>query len=110
VIEDARKIRYSDAYKEKGINVNFVEKQDDWLYIRTYERGVENETLSCGTGVTASVLAAAFTKQIDESGSHGVNTPGGMLTVQYEKNGQGFNNIWLEGEATFVFKGEINIL
>lgn len=110
VIEEARKLRYSHTYKEKGININFVEKQDDCLYIRTYERGVEDETLSCGTGVTASVLAAAFTKQINDNGRQMVKTPGGALTVQYEKDGEGFKNVWLEGEATFVYKGEINIL
>ena len=110
LIEDARKIRNNDTYLEKGINVNFVEIQDDCLNIRTYERGVEDETLSCGTGVTASVLAAAFTRQIAESGRQKVKTPGGELYVQYEKDKEGFKNVWLEGEATFVYKGEINIL
>lgn len=110
VIEEGRKVRFSDLYKENGININFVELQNDVLYIRTYERGVEDETLSCGTGVTASVLAAAFTKQINESGRQKVKTPGGMLHVQYEKEEEGFKNVWLEGEAVYVYEGEIEIL
>lgn len=110
VVEEGRNVRYSDLYKTKGINVNFVEQQNDVLYIRTYERGVEDETLSCGTGVTASVLAAAFTKRIRENGKQNVKTPGGLLSVQYEKDGVGFKNVWLEGPATFVYEGQITIL
>ena len=60
IVEQAQKIRYNDTYKDAGINVNFVEQEQSALKIRTYERGVENETLSCGTGVTAAVLANAF--------------------------------------------------
>lgn len=110
VIGEGRKVRYNDIYKSKGINVNFVEIRNDCLYMRTYERGVEDETLSCGTGVTASVLAAAFTKRIAESGKQKVKTPGGELFVQYEKVGDEFKNVWLEGEAAFVYSGEIEIL
>ncbi len=110
VVEEGRAIRYNDFYKKNGINVNFVEQQNDILYIRTYERGVEDETLSCGTGVTASVLAAAFTKRISENGKQKVKTPGGLLSVQYERDGEGFRNVWLEGPATFVYEGQITIL
>jgi diaminopimelate epimerase len=74
--------------------------------IRTYERGVENETLSCGTGVTASALVCArvqsFTEEII------VHTQGGDLAVSFESAGDGFTNIWLKGPASFVFKGEWN--
>ena len=110
VNEEGRKIRYNDFYMQNGINVNFVEMQNDYVYMRTYERGVENETLSCGTGVTASVLAAAFTKLIPESGNQKVKTPGGILAVYYKKNGEGYTDVWLEGEATFVYEGKITIL
>ena len=110
VVLQGRKIRYSNPYNSDGINVNFVEVIDDSIHVRTYERGVENETLSCGTGVTAAVLAAAFTKRISESGTQKVSTLGGMLSVQYEYDNGSFKNIWLQGAATFVYSGEINIV
>lgn len=101
-------IRYSKEFAEKGINVNFVESlNDNKIYVRTYERGVEDETLSCGTGVTASALVAAH----NENGFNYVNvkTQGGTLSVEFDKKDENhFENIWLIGPATFVFKGEIN--
>jgi len=109
VYEEGRAIRYSDEFKEEGINVNFVERLDeDLIRVSTYERGVENETLSCGTGVTASALFFAQ----DGLGFNRieVTTLGGNLAVEYEKlSDTTFNNIWLCGPATFVFKGTINI-
>ena len=107
VVQEGRKIRYSDAYAAEGINVNFAVKAQDHLQVRTYERGVEDETLSCGTGVTAAALASA-----DADGSYDipVETPGGSLRVRFEKtSADQFSNIWLSGPATFVFKGEINL-
>ncbi len=107
VVQEGRKIRYSDAYAAEGINVNFAVKTQDHLQVRTYERGVEDETLSCGTGVTAAALASA-----DAIGSYDipVETPGGSLRVRFEKtSADQFSNIWLSGPATFVFKGEINL-
>ena len=102
-------IRYSKDFAEKGINVNFIESIDeDEIFVRTYERGVEDETLSCGTGVTACALIAAHN-------DHGFNyvkvkTLGGNLSVEFDKKDDDhFENIWLIGPATFVFKGEINI-
>ena len=76
--------------------------------MRTYERGVEDETLSCGTGVTASALAFAH----NDNGYNRVDvkTPGGNLAVEFYKTGEtSFNNIWLCGPAVFVFKGEVDI-
>ena len=110
VVVEGRKIRFSEAYMQRGININFVEMQMDELYVRTYERGVEDETLSCGTGVTASVIAAAFTNLITENGEQKVKTPGGILSVQYKKSGDGYSDVWLEGDASFVYAGKINIV
>ena len=80
------------------------------LIVRTYERGVEDETLSCGTGVTASALAAVQKNKIKgENGVIDIQTPGGKLKVYFEKSGEGFKNIWLEGEVKFVFEGEVEV-
>ena len=109
VVETGRSIRYSKEFEEAGINVNFVENIDeDHIYVRTYERGVENETLSCGTGVTAAALLSAH----NENGFNTVEvkTPGGRLSVQYDKiDDEHFENIWLCGPAELVFKGTIQL-
>lgn len=109
VFSEGRKIRNSKEFAENGINVNFVEvKADDEIFVRTYERGVEDETLSCGTGVTASALIAAH----NDKGFNRVEvkTKGGSLCVEFEKISETeFANIWLFGPAEFVFSGEINL-
>jgi diaminopimelate epimerase len=109
VKNSGRMIRYSPAFEKDGINVNFVESvDDDKIYVRTYERGVEDETLSCGTGVTASALIAAH----NDNGFNRVEvkTPGGNLSVEFDKvDDNHFENIWLNGPANFVFKGEIEV-
>lgn len=108
VYEEGKKIRYSDVFAANGINVNFVENTDNRIIVRTYERGVEDETYSCGTGVTASALIFAH----NEKGFNHVDiqTKGGKLAVEFEKKGeQYFSNIWLCGPATFVFSGEIDL-
>lgn len=110
VYEEGRKIRYSNRFKEEGTNVNFVERRDHELFVRTYERGVENETLSCGTGVTAVALVAGFKGWSTDKHSCRIKTPGGNLNVKFEKVLEStFYNIWLEGPATFVFKTEIDL-
>ncbi|MDT0688307.1 diaminopimelate epimerase [Salegentibacter sp. F188] len=109
VKEEGAAIRYSDVYMNNGgTNVNFVEaEENDTFLVRTYERGVEDETLSCGTGVTAVAIAA------NASGRTNGNTirlivPGGELSVSFEKKEEGqYENIWLTGPAEQVFKGEI---
>jgi diaminopimelate epimerase len=109
VINKGKKIRYSDQYKKEGINVNFVEVKDNALHVRTYERGVESETLSCGTGVTASVLAAVYNGKISNRNECKVYTPGGKLKVHFERSGKGFTGIWLEGAAVAAFQGNISL-
>ncbi|HSP11212.1 MAG TPA: diaminopimelate epimerase [Salegentibacter sp.] len=100
-------IRFNQRYKEKGTNVNFVEQLSANEYkVRTYERGVEDETLSCGTGVTAVAIAASASNRADGELVK-LHTPGGELSVSFKKNGEGFKEIWLSGPATQVFKGEI---
>lgn len=109
VFTEGRAIRNNDTYKENGINVNFVEDFGDHYFVRTYERGVEDETYACGTGVTA--VAMAMAKQKGLSGQ--INTPisvlGGQLNVRFDYDGTHFTNVFLGGPATFVFKGEIEI-
>jgi diaminopimelate epimerase len=108
VFEEGRKIRYNERFANEGVNVNFVETLDDTLFVRTYERGVENETLSCGTGVTAAALAAST----NHSGEFQTTivTPGGKLQVQFSKlDAHTFKNVYLIGPAEFVFNGTITI-
>jgi diaminopimelate epimerase len=108
VVSKGRAIRYSNEYKEKGTNVDFVEvMQDSSLFVRTYERGVEDETLSCGTGVTASAIAWSIMNPAIDNVN--IKTLGGELTVTFNRKGDKFTDIWLEGPATFVYKGMIDI-
>jgi diaminopimelate epimerase len=108
VIAVGKEIRYNERFKEEGTNVNFVKYNQESLDIRTYERGVEAETLSCGTGVTAAALSWADKFKLS-AGKVDVNAQGGKLSVGFKRNENGFNDIWLIGAATFVFKGEIEI-
>lgn len=99
-------IRYSEEFRKNGINVNFVEPMDLGFKMRTYERGVEAETLSCGTGVTAAAISMNYLG-LTQSTEINVLTKGGKLRVTFEKGENGYKNIWLIGPATQVFKGEI---
>ena len=104
VYTEGVKVRYN-IYGNAGANINFVEPLDENVFkVRTYERGVEDETLSCGTGVTAVALAMfelgkATTENIT------LRTPGGELKVRFKKSSNGYTDVFLEGPATFVFKG-----
>ncbi len=100
-------IRYSEEFKEQGINVNFVEIQNDQLHVATYERGVEDETLSCGTGVTAAAIAYyRYAKKEAGDILIKIKTKGGDLTVSFTVAKEGsYTNIWLNGKATKVFSG-----
>lgn len=103
VFNQGRNIRYNDVYKAEGINVNFVKKEENGIRVRTYERGVEDETLSCGTGVTAAAIAS--------SGAMGqqhinVQVEGGALAVSFNRIAEKhFTDVWLIGPATFVYSG-----
>lgn len=108
ILRTGKEIRFSEEFTKEGINVNLVEMNTGQaLTCATYERGVENETLSCGTGVTAMAIAANAAKKASSPVS--VNTKGGSLSVRFmEKNGK-YTNVFLKGPANFVFKGEISI-
>jgi diaminopimelate epimerase len=105
VVETGRNIRYSPRFRENGINVNVVAITESGLFVRTYERGVEDETLSCGTGVVASAIA--FAGLHDGASEVEVHTRGGVLHVSFTKTGGVFKDIRLRGAAIRVFKGEL---
>ena len=102
--KEGEKISNSTLFKEEGINVNFVLDAAD-LEIRTYERGVEAETLSCGTGVVATVIAMHYANCIEEN-LIDVKTKGGELSVSFEEFNGTYRNIWLSGEVGMVYVGE----
>ncbi len=106
LISEAKKIRYHSRFFDEGINVNFVERIGNALKIRTYERGVEDETLSCGTGVTAAAVSSVL-----DDGTHNVKleTLGGELRVSFIKKNHIFSSIKLQGAANFVFFGEVKL-
>ncbi|MFD0795062.1 diaminopimelate epimerase [Mucilaginibacter litoreus] len=109
VYNEGYAIRNNATYKQEGINVNFVQKEGEGYFVRTFERGVENETYACGTGVTAVALAMA--KHNHQSGiiSTPVRVLGGNLNIRFDYDGEKFSNIFLEGPAELVFKGVINL-
>lgn len=103
-------IRNNALFRKEGINVNFVQREEEVYFVRTFERGVENETLACGTGVTA--VAIAMAQQKKETGLYitEIRTLGGLLKVSFEKNKDAtFTSIYLEGPAELVFEGHIFI-
>ena len=107
ILQEGKLLRH-DARFGEGCNINFIDYKNDVLYVRTYERGVEDETLSCGTGVTASAIIL-INDQNRPDGLYTVPvvTPGGNLTVKFNKKGDSFQNILLEGPAVFAFSGGI---
>ncbi len=106
--EEGKTLRWSPKFAPGGTNVNFVQVVDDGLYVRTFERGVEEETLACGTGVTASAIASVMAGHFD-SEKVKVRAKGGNLEVEFRIRGKKVTNVWLTGPATFVYKGEIGI-
>lgn len=113
LLREARLIRYNDEFKKEGINVNFVNPAGlKSISVRTYERGVEDETFSCGTGATASALVTAIFNNLP-GGTHqiDVKVKGGELRVMFhfDKNPARFSNVWLQGPAEKVFEGSLKI-
>ena len=107
--QNGAEIRYSTLYEKSGSNVNFVEQiNENTFAIRTYERGVEDETLSCGTGATAVAIAM---KKIGKTDSNdiNINVQGGNLSVSFTPMDTIFTNVFLKGPAKFVFEGVISI-
>lgn len=105
---EGRKIRYSNHYSENGINVNFAQIKDNEIWLETYERGVENVTLSCGTGNVATALAFSLYKNYSKGPIRIINN-GGVLLVHFKKSKTHFTDIYLEGEVEKVFEGEFVI-
>jgi diaminopimelate epimerase len=109
VYQEGYAIRNNATYRANGINVNFVEPNGTGYFVRTFERGVEDETYACGTGVTAVALAMA--KHNNQTGT--IETPikvlGGDLNIRFTYDGKTFTNIFLEGPAVQVFDGEVDI-
>lgn len=108
VVTEGRKIRYSDSFKPAGTNVNFIELLgNNTIFVRTYERGVEDETYSCGTGVTAAALAASFRGYASPVK---VLVKGGELAVEFKTGQAGtFHEIFLIGPAKMVFEGTLEL-
>ncbi len=106
VVRKGRELRFENKFKPEGTNVNFIEVQNSSIFVRTYERGVEDETLSCGTGATASALAYGIRNDLNK-GNIEIKTRGGRLNVKFERDGNTFTNIWLEGPAQMVYSGQI---
>lgn len=105
-VHAAHAVRHSARFEEEGINVNFVKRlRDGKLQVRTYERGVEAETYSCGTGVVAAALAAHEQSDDKMRNTYVVETKGGLLSVSFQYLEGSYQNIWLTGPFTHVFEG-----
>ncbi len=105
VYQEGKSIRYSKAYEKNGINVNFVEITSEGLNVKTYERGVEDVTLSCGSGVTAAAVAHKLKSGNNENSIYKVHTMGGTLKVKIEMKNEQVKDVWLGGPAKKVFSG-----
>ncbi|MDP2923287.1 MAG: diaminopimelate epimerase [Candidatus Omnitrophota bacterium] len=110
VVNLGRQVRYHPRFKPAGTNVDFVEVLgDNSIKIRTYERGVEDETLACGTGAVASSLIAYRLSLIAVSLTDVLTRSGEILKVYFNKVGNNFKDVWLEGRAKIVYKGVCNV-
>ena len=101
-------IRNNETYAQEGINVNFVEKDSQGYFVRTFERGVEDETLACGTGATAAAMAMAIEEQLEGDIHIPIRVLGGQLYISFHKEVNTFTNVFLKGPAEKVFQGEIS--
>jgi diaminopimelate epimerase len=104
---EGRQLRYDARFQPEGTNVNFVNQNGMNLTVYTYERGVESETLACGTGITASALSAAFKDGLNE-GCYAIKAKGGDLEVRFSHNEGSFTDVWLKGPAKFVYEGVVD--
>lgn len=102
-------IRNNDTYQKEGINVNFVQKEGEGYFLRTFERGVEDETFACGTGATAAAMAMALKEGRNGSIEIPVRVMGGQLYIAFHKEGENFTDVLLKGPASFVYEGIITI-
>jgi len=109
VYKDGYSIRNNETYAEKGINVNFVEEEGEGYFVRTFERGVEDETYACGTGAVASAMSVALRSEKDGDFRIPIRVIGGQLIISFHKKGHHFSNVYLSGPAIQVFDGKINI-
>jgi diaminopimelate epimerase len=105
LFNEGKSIRYSERFAKYGINVNFVQPTSGALHIRTYERGVEAETMACGTGSVAAAIAAYESGLVPSSNNIIIHTRGGQLQVAFEKKDGAYHHVTLTGPAEFVFKG-----
>lgn len=108
VEKEGQAVRYSPRFAKEGVNVNFVECSEENLQVATYERGVEGETWACGTGVVASAIIANVVYK--QKSPVVIHTKGGELGVKFVKTANGYEDIWLEGGAEWVFDGVIEIV
>ena len=110
VFEEGRHLRYQPRFGADGANINFIKPgKNNEIFIRTYERGVENETLACGTGSVASAITA-YTLNRSDNSSYILHTQGGQLKVRFTPGDDGsFTDIWLEGPVKYVFSGEMEL-
>ncbi|UIR56116.1 diaminopimelate epimerase [Sphingobacterium sp. SRCM116780] len=108
VFNDGYQIRNNQTYKKEGINVNFIEKEGDTGYfLRTFERGVEDETFACGTGATAAAMTIALAENRNGKITIPIRVLGGQLYISFLKDGHSFTQVYLKGPATFVYNGTI---
>ncbi|MBT3241766.1 MAG: diaminopimelate epimerase [Bacteroidetes bacterium] len=109
VFKTGRALRYSQEFAPSGTNVNFIQPDGKQIRMRTYERGVENETLSCGTGAVAACIATEFSNHYGKE-QYQVHVPGGSLLISFSRlDEQRFTDIFLEGEARMVFEGQMTL-
>lgn len=109
VFSEGKKLRYNREFLPDGVNVNYIAPTETGIFVRTYERGVEDETLSCGTGVTAAAIVWSFMNKKTGRQTMHVETRGGILEVTFTRTDENYSEIILKGSATHVFEGQIEI-
>lgn len=105
VFQDGYAIRNNATYGKEGINVNFIEAEGEGYFLRTFERGVEDETYACGTGATAAAMAVALQQNLEGDINIPIRVLGGQLYISFHKEGSHFSKVFLKGPAQFVFEG-----